>query len=133
MKCNLFNEYDNIVEEMGKVTGPKDCSVFGFDNSTVPSDRVDPATIGLVTAAVNVGGKILEKAGEATIVQMGGNKVKIGPGNCWRDGSGWCPNGNCLDNKGRRGEQVRVEIFTCPGKCFFRPQCRYETCCEIIN
>merc|ERR1711872_941432 len=84
-KCWLFHEYDDIVDKIGKVSGPKDCS--DFDNSTIPSDRADPATLGLVTAAVQAGATLLTStAGESTILQMkGGEKVKIGPGNCWRE------------------------------------------------
>merc|ERR1712189_28971 len=132
MKCWLFHEYDDIVDKTGKVSGPKDCS--DFDNSTIPSDRVDPATLGLVTAAVQAGATLLTStAGESTILQMkGGEKVKIGPGNCWRDGSGACPNGNCLDNHGRRGVIIREEVFTCRWFCGHRPKCRYQTCCQRV-
>merc|ERR1719300_1268735 len=51
----------------------------------------------------------------------GGEKVKIGPGNCCRDGGGACPNGNCLDNNGRRGVIIREEVFTCRWFCGHRP------------
>ena len=134
-KCWLFHEYDDIVDKIGKISGPKDC--FDFDNSTdpIPSDRAGPATMALVNAALDIGGQLITStAGESKIIQMkNGAKVKIGPGNCWRDGGGACPNGNCLDSNGRRGYIIREEVFTCRAWCWHRPKCRYQTCCLRIN
>jgi len=134
MKCNLFHEFDDIVDKMGKISGPKDCS--DFDNSTIPSDtnRVDPATATIIAAAVQAGATLLTStAGESAILQMkGGETVKIGPGNCWRDGGGACPNGNCLDSNGRQGVIIREEVFTCRWFCVNRPKCRYQTCCDRV-
>ena len=36
-----------------------------------------------------------------------GALVDVAPGKCWRDGSGGCPNANCLDNVVRRGFIVK--------------------------
>merc|ERR1712098_196380 len=132
MECALFHDPEGIVDSMDMISGPKDCS--DFDNSTTPADRIDPATATLVAAAVGAGADLLgSTAGETTIVQFnGGEKVKIGPGNCWRDGAGACPNGDCMDKNGRRGFIIREENFTCRWYCW-QPKCRYQTCCERID
>jgi len=132
--CALFNDPDDVVDDHDFISGPRDCT--DFVNNTMPLDRVDPATAAaLGSAAIDAGATLLtETAGEASIYLYPGNKyVKIGPGNCWRDGGGACPNGNCLDSNGRAGIILREEVFKCRWYCVHRPQCRYQTCCEVVS
>merc|ERR1711962_1167664 len=72
----------------------------------------------------------------ATIITSNGNPpntwqlpsgTKINADDCWTDGGGACPNGNCLDNKGPRGIPIVTTELSCRG-CF--RGCRKQLCCK---
>jgi len=128
--CALFNDPDEIKETTNMISGPKVCPEMA--NSTMPSDR---SKYELAAAAVAAGAQLLTAtAGDAEVYKFpGGDYVKIGPGNCWRDGGGACPNGNCLDSNGRQGYELITELFKCRWFCVHIPQCRHVTCCEVIR
>ncbi|XP_042871762.1 uncharacterized protein LOC122253057 [Penaeus japonicus] len=49
---------------------------------------------------------------------------------CWQDGSGPCANGNCLDNKGRRGIVIKETTVSCKWFCTWRAHCKTQICCS---
>ena len=70
------------------------------DSGVDPADRIAPA---IIIAALGAGSTLISASqggnGHTYLLASG---VKIDADRCWQDGSGPCPNGNCLDYKGRR-------------------------------
>ena len=96
-----------------------------------PSTSLDPAVL---SAIVGAGGKLLTSGtgnGGRTHVHFKG--VIISADNCWKDGGGPCPSGNCLDSRGKRGVVIREDIVDCKWFCFWRASCRIQFCCEEIR
>ena len=57
--------------------------------------------------------------------------VVIDADNCWEDGGGSCPNGNCLDYNGRRGIVISIRTVNCKWWCG-RAKCQTQICCEQL-
>ncbi|XP_042894217.1 uncharacterized protein LOC122268046 [Penaeus japonicus] len=55
--------------------------------------------------------------------------VRINADTCWQDGSGPCPNGNCLD-EGRQGTVIKETTVSCNWFCVWRAHCKTQICCN---
>ena len=95
------------------------------------STSLDPGTL---SAIIGAGGQLLTSGtGNAGRTHVYFNGVIVSADNCWKDGSGPCPSGNCLDNKGKRGVVIKEDIVDCKWFCFWRASCRIQFCCEEIR
>jgi len=110
---------------------------FAFSTVKEVKAKVDPATAAALAQAgagvqkelINAGAKLLHGHPDTNAWQLKNGKV-IDADKCWQDGGGACPNGNCLDNKGRRGEVVGVKTVNCKWYCLWTANCQVQFCCE---
>jgi len=86
----------------------------------------------IVAAIISGGATLLTSSGGnggATYMLSDGSVVH--PDNCWEDGSGPCPNANCLDGKGRKGKPIKESIVGCKWFCYHRSHCKTQICCSV--
>ena len=104
---------------------------LAFAFSTVKEvNAADPAVI---SAIVGAGATLLNGHADTNAYQLP-NGVVIDADKCWQDGSGACPNGNCLDHHGRRGVVVATKTANCKWFCFHRAtSCQTQLCCETAH
>merc|ERR1719500_2528704 len=62
-----------------------------------------------------------------------GSGVRIDANNCWQDGGGTCPNGNCMDSKGPRGIMIKETTVSCKWFCGWRAHCKTQICCPQVE
>ena len=48
------------------------------------------------------------------------------------DGGGPRPDGNCLDNDGRKGAVMEEKTVSCKWNCFHRSHCKIQKCCARV-
>lgn len=87
---------------------------------------------GVITSALIAAGAQLvtasgDQGGSATWELPSG--VTVNPNSCWQDGSGPCPNGNCLD-KGTQGTVIKETTVSCKWYCLWRSHCKTQICCN---
>ncbi len=51
----------------------------------------------------------------------------------FKDGSGPCANGNCMDNSGRRGVVIKETTISCKWFCGWRAHCKTQICCASVK
>jgi len=88
--------------------------------------RVDPSSAVIIAAIIELGGTLLS-APHTWQLPSG---TKINAGDCWTDGGGACPNGNCMDNNGPRGIPISTTELSC--RFCFR-SCRKQLCCKEVT
>merc|ERR1711892_628255 len=94
---------------------------------------------GVVAALSAAGAKIFNGiikggGGGGELWQLQSGQI-IDANNCWEDGQGHCPNGNCLDDDGRSGIVVKETIVDCGWGCklaFVRQHCKVQICCVSV-
>merc|ERR1711936_304821 len=101
--------------------------IFGI--SVVHQATCDGGATAALAAITAIGGSLISSGGGGGYTALLPSGVKVDPYSCWRDGGGACPNGNCLDNNGRRGVVIKEEIVGCKWFCFHRGSCRTQLCC----
>ncbi|XP_037790740.1 uncharacterized protein LOC119586123 [Penaeus monodon] len=85
---------------------------------------------GVITAAlIGAGAQVVTAGGgESSNTWELPSGVKVSAENCWQDGSGPCPNGNCLD-RGRQGTVIKETTVSCRWFCVWRGHCKTQICC----
>ena len=58
---------------------------------------------------------------------------KIDADDCWEDGNGPCPNGNCLDRNGRKGVVIKETTVACKFFCVHIAHCKTQICCRSAD
>lgn len=91
---------------------------------------VDPV---IGAAIIGAGATLLASSGgggaSTTVYQLNTGDL-INADQCWQDGGGACPNGNCLDNDGRRGLVISQTDVDCKWYCPHRGHCKTQICCD---
>eukprot|EP00092_Neocalanus_flemingeri_P088914 GFUD01112415.1.p1 GENE.GFUD01112415.1~~GFUD01112415.1.p1 ORF type:complete len:129 (+),score=4.99 GFUD01112415.1:59-445(+) len=98
-------------------------------------DKVHPRVkraVGVGAAALASAGATLltgsSNSGQGNLWQLNGKTLDANK--CWADGTGPCPNGNCLDYKGQRGTIIKEQTVDCKWYCFHRAHCKTQICCK---
>lgn len=106
----------------------------GFVNTTLIS-REKRASGAILGALKGLGAVILQTAspsnGNSETWRIPSGQV-IDANSCWEDGSGPCPNGNCLDYDGRRGIVITEKQVGCKFFCYHRADCKKQYCCNEV-
>ena len=84
----------------------------------------------MITAAlIGAGAQLVTSGGGGSqIWEVGGKTVDAD--DCFEDGSGPCPNGNCLDDYGPKGLIIKETTVSCSFFCFHRAHCKTQICCK---
>merc|ERR1711962_435565 len=117
------------------------CSVIAFVNTVAGTfnnataslqngieDRKVPPQV--IAALVQAGASLLGAGGSSGGDVYNYHGKNINPADCWEDGGGACPNGNCLDHDGPRGILIQTRTVGCKWYCFHRGDCKKQICCK---
>lgn len=88
------------------------------------TSRIDPV---ITAALIGAAASIVTSPGNPPNTWELPSGTKINADDCWTDGGGACPNGNCLDSNGPRGIPIKTTELSCRG-CF--RGCRKQLCCK---
>merc|ERR1712179_24269 len=111
---------------------------FGGEDSEeeLPSDRIAPAVLAALPAVAQSVASIISTGGgdgSHSTYEMKDSGVRFDANDCWQDGGGACPNGNCMDNKGRKGVVIKETTVSCKWFCGWRAHCKTQLCCAKVK
>lgn len=87
--------------------------------------------VGVSAAMASAGASLLMRDGTTeTWVWPNGSRQRISPASCFVDGSGPCPNANCYDGNGRKGQVIKETTVSCGFFCVWRAHCKTAICCS---
>jgi len=107
----------------------------GLGRKTDTEDRAIPvaAVLGALGPVANMISSGGGDGSHSTWEMKDGSGVRIDANNCWQDGGGACPNGNCMDNKGPKGIMIKETTVSCKWFCGWRAHCKTQICCPQVR
>merc|ERR1719500_1594332 len=116
-------------------------SVFLLGDAKSVQDTEDrialSAIAGIVSSVAQPIADVISSGGgdgsHSTWEMKDGSGVRIDANNCWQDGGGACPNGNCMDSKGPRGIMIKETTVSCKWFCDWRAHCKTQICCPQVR
>merc|ERR1719500_153078 len=116
-------------------------SVFLLGDAKSVQDTEDrialSAIAGIVSSVAQPIADVISSGGgdgsHSTWEMKDGSGVRIDANNCWQDGGGACPNGNCMDSKGPRGIMIKETTVSCKWFCGWRAHCKTQICCPQVR